>query len=340
MPSILPSRGGSPALPPGPPAPPGICGPDVTVQFAATLRQIQSDFRMWTRDQRESACTRILFPVKMPTYTPGMDPKAFLISAADINGWDTMPLFQGASDWLRSARVLACPCATPSSPKPGAPPFDDAHEDPSTCSNSVQVAGECWLNGTVNYGTFGLMVRLCKDEFPIQFAFAQQIAEGLMRAYKSLGPHPEDVTLPLAWFRATFFGGPAGVPTAKGNRPQCACRCSLDGSIVDWDYVWEPVKPRTSAKAPTIKAGPSPPPKPPLGTPPTPLPSTSGPTAGGGSGAGAKTHTVAPGDSLSKLAQKYYGDMMQWPKIYAANQAVIGPNPNLIKPGQKLVIPK
>ncbi len=332
--SFLPSRGPTgPTLPPGPPAPPGICGPDVTQQFAATLRQIQADFRTWSRDDRERACTRILFPVKMPSYTPGMDPKAFLISAADINGWDVMPLFQGASDWLRSARVLACPCATPSSPNPSAPAFDDAHEDPSTCSNSVQVGGECWLNGTANYGTFGIMVRLCKDEFPIQFAFAQQIAEGLMRAYKSLGPHPEDVTLPLAWFRATFFGGPTGIPAGKGNRPQCACTCSLDGSIVDWDYVWEPIKPRASAKAPIIKPGASPPPKSPPGAP-------AAPPSGGPPASGATSHTVAAGDSLSKLAQKYYGDMMQWPKIYAANKAVIGPNPNLIKPGQKLVIPK
>jgi nucleoid-associated protein YgaU len=52
-----------------------------------------------------------------------------------------------------------------------------------------------------------------------------------------------------------------------------------------------------------------------------------------------QTHTVVPGDTLSKIAQKAYGDPSQWNKIYQANKAIIGPNPNLIKAGQKLVIP-
>jgi hypothetical protein len=50
-------------------------------------------------------------------------------------------------------------------------------------------------------------------------------------------------------------------------------------------------------------------------------------------------YLVRPGDYLSKIAQEYYGDAGQWPKIYAANREVIGPNPNKIFPGQRLVIP-
>ncbi len=52
-----------------------------------------------------------------------------------------------------------------------------------------------------------------------------------------------------------------------------------------------------------------------------------------------KVHTVAPGDWLSKLARHYYGNINKWPVIYAANTRTIGRNPDLIKPGQKLVIP-
>ena len=52
-----------------------------------------------------------------------------------------------------------------------------------------------------------------------------------------------------------------------------------------------------------------------------------------------KTATVVSGDCLWNLAKKYYGDGAQYKKIYEANKAVIGSNPNLIKPGQKLVIP-
>jgi nucleoid-associated protein YgaU len=52
-----------------------------------------------------------------------------------------------------------------------------------------------------------------------------------------------------------------------------------------------------------------------------------------------KIHTVQAGDWLSKIAMTYYGDMNGWPEIHEKNKNVIGPDPNLIKPGQKLVIP-
>jgi LysM repeat protein len=53
----------------------------------------------------------------------------------------------------------------------------------------------------------------------------------------------------------------------------------------------------------------------------------------------ARYHVVQSGDWLSKLAQRYYGDMYKWPVIHEANRQLIGGNPNLILPGQKLVIP-
>ncbi len=51
-------------------------------------------------------------------------------------------------------------------------------------------------------------------------------------------------------------------------------------------------------------------------------------------------YEVKSGDSLSKIAKELLGDASRWPEIYEANKAVIGDNPNLIKPGQKLNIPK
>ena len=49
--------------------------------------------------------------------------------------------------------------------------------------------------------------------------------------------------------------------------------------------------------------------------------------------------TVKSGDSLSKIAKDVYDDAGKYSKIYEANKATIGDNPNLIKPGQKLVLP-
>jgi nucleoid-associated protein YgaU len=53
----------------------------------------------------------------------------------------------------------------------------------------------------------------------------------------------------------------------------------------------------------------------------------------------ASSYTVASGDSLSKIARRFYGNASQWRPIYEANKAVIGANPDLIKPGQVLTIP-
>lgn len=52
-----------------------------------------------------------------------------------------------------------------------------------------------------------------------------------------------------------------------------------------------------------------------------------------------KKYTVKQGDSLWKIAKAYYKDGSKWRTIYNANKKVIGKNPNVIKPGQKLVIP-
>ena len=50
-------------------------------------------------------------------------------------------------------------------------------------------------------------------------------------------------------------------------------------------------------------------------------------------------YVVKSGDSLSKIAKDVYDDGKKYMKIYEANKATIGDNPNLIKPGQKLALP-
>ncbi|WP_322923193.1 LysM peptidoglycan-binding domain-containing protein [Paenibacillus campi] len=52
-----------------------------------------------------------------------------------------------------------------------------------------------------------------------------------------------------------------------------------------------------------------------------------------------KTYIVKAGDSLSKIAKLELGDSSSWNAIYKLNAKVIGGNPNVLKPGQKLVMP-
>lgn len=50
------------------------------------------------------------------------------------------------------------------------------------------------------------------------------------------------------------------------------------------------------------------------------------------------TYTVKKGDCLSMIAKNLTGSSANWRAIYNQNKGVIGGNPNLIYPGQNLVI--
>ncbi len=49
-------------------------------------------------------------------------------------------------------------------------------------------------------------------------------------------------------------------------------------------------------------------------------------------------HVVAKGETLSKIAEKYYGDPNLYTQIFEANKDILS-NPDLIRIGQKLRIP-
>jgi hypothetical protein len=52
-----------------------------------------------------------------------------------------------------------------------------------------------------------------------------------------------------------------------------------------------------------------------------------------------KTHIVARGDTLWRIAQKYLGDGKRYPEIHAINQPPLGADPNEIREGQVLTLP-
>lgn len=53
-----------------------------------------------------------------------------------------------------------------------------------------------------------------------------------------------------------------------------------------------------------------------------------------------QSYTVRPGDNLSKIAKKFYGDSEKWDLIYARNRKLIGPRPDALKVGMDIVIPQ
>ena len=246
----------------------GVCGPDISRAFAKTLGKIKSDFGTWSPADKRAACKHLVYPISITSGT----------ATPDLNGWDIHALFQGEAQWLRRAPVCP-PCATPSSSaRFNAGWADKGHEDPRTCSDTVQVGNACWLAGTPNYGTFGMMLSLCRDEFkddksdadtPWPDDFLRQ-GKQLIAAYKMVFSH-EDPKWPLAWTEAVYNGG-ATATLAGGNRQSCTTTCSkVNGrvnveALANWDYVWEPAHPR-------IHPAPASPSPAPSGTP-APAPSS------------------------------------------------------------------
>lgn len=67
------------------------------------------------------------------------------------------------------------------------------------------------------------------------------------------------------------------------------------------------------------------------------LPIPAQPAAAGA--AAPRTYEVVAGDSLSKIAKRFYGDASKYPKIFEANRDQLK-DPNVIQPGQRLKIPE
>jgi len=53
-----------------------------------------------------------------------------------------------------------------------------------------------------------------------------------------------------------------------------------------------------------------------------------------------RNYTVVAGDSLWKIAQKYYGNGAEYPKIIAANPGKLKDDKSVIHPGDVLVVPE
>ena len=104
-----------------------------------------------------------------------------------------------------------------------------------------------------------------------------------------------------------------------------------DSPIVQATVVPEPPAPQPSI--PTVSLNRSTAQvQPPAPRPPVPTPSPA-PAVGG------RKHTVAKGDTLFVLAQKYYGNKSRWKDIYAANRDVMK-SQNDLKIGMELKIPQ
>ncbi len=147
-----------------------ICGPNVDNEINRVWGQVQTDFAGWISPDPVRARNACLYLIQLFTpQTPSGEyapPGSSLPVALNKNGFDTLGLFQDGAGWQRRSPYYPC-CGLPgtTASNPGND-YDPGHEDPGRCSNTVTVGGQCWLMGTVNYGAFGVMMKLCHDLLP------------------------------------------------------------------------------------------------------------------------------------------------------------------------------
>ena len=266
------------------------CGPKVDDQVQAVWKKIEDDFAKLEDGEARRACSWLVDPIKSNPAPEGEEEAAPRNVSVPIkplpfvrpitgsfstnigwntNAFDTLPLYYyGARYWLVGKAVQDSGCCIPSISEAEAHDNDPAKmianqekcEDPGSCCSTVQIGNKCWLSGTVNYGTYGIMVRACRNRFYIRYREIYYRAKYAAKAYKSWGHRGSlggattkeaNVDEPMSWFEATFANGPGGTPDRAGNRPDCPLTCPLTGAIQpNWDYVWEPFKRRKEGKPP------------------------------------------------------------------------------------------
>ena len=227
-----------------PKKPSKICGPDISSPLSNVFKDIQSTFAGWNDWQRNMCCFGLI------QWLPGV--------VNPIMAWDIKELFLPNTGWLYerpycpiSYNVSTCHCGVPATGMPGSDAIEKAKTSP--CGNSVLVQNKCFLAGTANYGTFGIMCKLCYDHSrsmrykpwilpPINTVwFTEFYMKKLIWAYKTL--MRDDPGPPTDWAVATYRGGPGGVSGTE-NRGFCKGRCGVPYSGKPFDFIWEPHKPR------------------------------------------------------------------------------------------------
>ncbi len=151
----------------------------------------------------------------------------------------------------------------------------------------------------------------------------------------TLSPTPMDSRTDGALDRVTFFGDTLTAEFRRYTAADPLC-CPSGNSTVQYRVERTPQGPRLVPLAAHTQWTSVEPASPSLTPPAEPTPPAPAPTA---AAAPADTYTVQPGDTLAGIARRVYGDATAWPRLYTANQATIGGNPDRLRVGMVLVVP-
>jgi hypothetical protein len=236
-----------PATPPSTPTakPPenGVCGPDLTKQVTAAITMTKHIFNdIWTPAQRDEACNGIIN-----------------LKTAAV-AWDIPELHH--QEWIEAYRPE---CATWTSyPRCGWFASDPDFQSDRQIAATITIDNSCHLSGSVNYVIYGVMCKLCYDEYDRRFgaAVSKMANTPLYHPFDLLGAKSEMDTMdtirgqytetmmlasvwaykghiPLvrgasgnydaakSWASAGYNGWPGGATTPTPDRAKCAVPCPL-----------------------------------------------------------------------------------------------------------------
>jgi hypothetical protein len=226
------------AAAPAPAAPEKVCGPNVGAEMGRAWSAALMKFEALSTTDKANNCRMLVQPLIKDLTDSGL--------TLNASAFDTWGLYEVTAGWTHVPPWHG-PCATPG--------IDAAHrdaEDPDLCSNTVQIGSDCWLSGTPNYGTFGVVMRACWDftTLPgllpglgvLHDLFSLESTMTLVALYKLA--RGDSIVGPEKWAMVTWLGGPEATATG-GNRPACSLSCP-GPPPPPFFVVWEPNMPRPS----------------------------------------------------------------------------------------------
>jgi RHS repeat-associated protein len=215
-PSAPAQRGKSPT--PSAPAQ-TCCGPDVTKELAAVLKKIKNTFAGWTPTQQKDACSGLtkIIPGKGESWK---DDWFHFMNAWDIKDLSKRGWGAGWADWMNKP-PYSPPCAMP------------------PCQDTVEVDGQCFYEGSVNYAAFGVMWKLCN-----RWKWTMRLS---IYAYKGpnigLRPAATNWIPSREWAVAGYKGWvPDTGTTPPGDNPQCS-HCPVAYAGPQFTVHWYPMMP-------------------------------------------------------------------------------------------------
>jgi len=245
-----PSSAPTPTSTPSPPSAPtvkppenGVCGPNLTKPISAAIKMTQHTFKdIWTPDQRDEACNGIINQKTAAT------------------AWDIPELHH--QGWIEDYRPE---CATWTTyPRCGWFTSDPDFKTDRQIAASITIDNSCHLAGSVNYVIYGVMCKLCYDEYDRRYGeavsrmaktplyhpfdilrassdqdtmdtFRSQYTENMMLAsvwaYKGhilfIRSASGNYEAAKRWASAGYNGWPGGATTPTPDRAKCAVPCPL-----------------------------------------------------------------------------------------------------------------